>query len=142
MCTQFCHILFYFLCTYVLNLLLFLFSTLYTRSNPGFTFTFLFLLITSSVLGKMFGYSSHGRRPMIQRIHRCTIQLVQNSTYNTFPPGQKGHYPLGKYSQRPAKFYRYMLHKPFSQETQKFLIKWVYHRCLKGELLVSYNLLH
>ena len=36
-----------------------LFSIYCTRSNPAFTFTFLFLLSTSSELGKMFGYSSH-----------------------------------------------------------------------------------
>ena len=100
MCTQFCHILFYFLCTYVLNLLLFLFSTLYTRSNPGFTFTFLFLLITSSELGKMFGYSSHtthGRRPMIHRIHRCTtIQLVVVQNTHTIHSRAEGSLPPGK----------------------------------------------
>ena len=96
MCTQFCHILFYFLCTYVLNLLLFLFSTLYTRSNPGFTFTFLFLLITSSVLGKMFGYSSHTHTHTRKKaydtpdtpLYYYSVSSSTEYTYNTFPGGR------------------------------------------------------
>ena len=122
----------------------FLFSIYYTRSNPAFTFTFLFLLITSSEQGKMFGYSSHTWKKAYDTPDTPLYYSVGTEQYIQYIPGAEGSLPLGKIFLEACQILQiYVTQTFFSRDTKVSNKMGLPSRCLKGELLVApYNLLH